>query len=64
MSIGAVKGVEIGSGFGAARSKGSENHDNGRVLAVICNSALLLRDRRGWLYGGPQDNGASVAYAA
>jgi chorismate synthase len=27
MSIGAVKGVEIGAGFGAARLKGSENND-------------------------------------
>ncbi len=27
MSIGAVKGVEIGDGFGAARSRGSENND-------------------------------------
>lgn len=27
MSVGAVKGVEIGAGFGAARLKGSENND-------------------------------------
>jgi chorismate synthase len=27
MSIGSVKGVEIGAGFGAARKKGSENND-------------------------------------
>jgi chorismate synthase len=27
MSIGAVKGVEIGIGFGAARLRGSENND-------------------------------------
>ncbi len=28
MSVGAVKGVEIGEGFGAARLKGSENNDS------------------------------------
>jgi chorismate synthase len=27
MSVGAVKGIEVGAGFGAARLKGSENND-------------------------------------
>ncbi len=36
MSVGAVKGVEIGSGFAAARALGSENND-----------ALLAKDEKG-----------------
>lgn len=33
LSIGAVKGVEIGDGFAAARSSGSENNDGYRMAA-------------------------------
>ena len=55
MSIGAVKGVEIGAGFGAARLKGSENNDpimpdgfktnrSGGILAGISNGDdIILR---------------------
>jgi chorismate synthase len=53
MSIGAVKGVEIGSGFDAARLKGSENNDPilptgfssnnaGGILAGISNGDRLI----------------------
>lgn len=47
MSIGAVKGVEIGAGFGAARMKGSECNDppyieNGRVRFRTNNAGGLL----------------------
>lgn len=55
MSIGAVKGFEIGAGFGAARLKGSENNDpitpegfssnnSGGILAGISNGDdIVLR---------------------
>ena len=33
LSVGAVKGIEFGAGFGAAESTGSENNDNMRVGA-------------------------------
>lgn len=53
MSIGAVKGVEIGSGFGAAASRGSENNDPmtpdgfasnnaGGILAGISNGDPIV----------------------
>lgn len=47
MSIGAVKGVEIGSGFKAATMKGSENNDemrirNGQVRFLSNNSGGIL----------------------
>jgi chorismate synthase len=53
MSIGAVKGFEIGSGFGAARLKGSENNDPitpegfktnhaGGILGGISNGDVII----------------------
>jgi chorismate synthase len=53
MSIGAVKGVEIGAGFAAARLKGSENNDpftpegftsnnSGGILAGISNGEEII----------------------
>ncbi len=53
MSIGAVKGIEIGEGFGAARLKGSENNDSlapdgfasnhaGGILAGISNGETIV----------------------
>lgn len=47
MSIGAVKGVEIGAGFEAAKKKGSENNDafyveKGRVKTFTNNSGGIL----------------------
>lgn len=38
-SIGAVKGVEIGSGFSAARKRGSENNDPMRDNKFLANNA-------------------------
>jgi chorismate synthase len=43
MSVGAIKGVEVGSGFGAAAARGSENNDpfvieDGRVKTKTNNS--------------------------
>jgi chorismate synthase len=47
MSIGGVKGVEIGSGFDAAEKKGSENNDefivkNGKIITKTNNSGGVL----------------------
>jgi chorismate synthase len=47
MSIGSVKGVEIGAGFSAARSTGSENNDpivvkNGRLATRTNNAGGIL----------------------
>lgn len=47
MSIGAVKGVEIGAGFSASRRRGSENNDpialrNGRIITLTNNSGGIL----------------------
>jgi chorismate synthase len=47
MSIGAVKGVEIGSGFHSAEMKGSENNDqmytkNGKIKALTNNCGGIL----------------------
>ncbi len=47
MSIGAVKGIEFGSGFDAARKKGSENNDamraeNGKVEFLSHNAGGIL----------------------
>ncbi len=39
MSIGAVKGVEVGAGFEAARLKGSENNDPIRSTGFVSNRA-------------------------
>jgi chorismate mutase len=49
MSIGAVKGVEIGAGFAAARSFGSENND-----AIILRKGKLLTrtNNAGGILGG------------
>jgi chorismate synthase len=47
MSIGAVKGVEIGEGFSVSKSIGSENNDsftisNGNIIKVTNNSGGTL----------------------
>lgn len=39
MSVGAVKGVEIGSGFAAARASGSKNNDPIRAEGFLSNNA-------------------------
>lgn len=49
MSIGAVKGVEIGSGFEAALKKGSENNDQ---MISKNKSAKFLSNNAGGILGG------------
>lgn len=61
MSIGAVKGVEIGDGFGAARARGSENNDpfgvrEGRVVKKTNHSGGTL--------GGISDGSPLILRAA
>ena len=62
MSIGAVKGVEIGDGFSAARATGAENNDafsldeNGRVIK--------LTNHAGGILGGISDGSDLILRAA
>lgn len=49
MSIGSVKGVEIGEGFGVAKMKGSENND----LPILENDRIRFRtNHAGGILGG------------
>lgn len=61
MSIGAVKGVEIGAGFGAAKMCGSEDNDqfcmNGEKIGKLTNHA-------GGILGGISDGSDIVLRAA
>lgn len=61
MSIGAVKGFEIGDGFEAARAKGSENND-----AFICDGRTVSKETNhaGGILGGISDGSALVFRAA
>jgi chorismate synthase len=57
MSIGAVKGVEIGAGFESARLKGSENND-----AITPNG--FLTNRSGGILGGISNGDEIIIRAA
>lgn len=57
MSVGAVKGVEIGSGFGAARMRGSEQNDPMRGNTFASN-------RSGGILGGISNGMPVIARAA
>ena len=52
MSINAVKGVEIGAGFGAARLRGEENADRMRPSAEGSNYPEFLANNSGGVAGG------------
>jgi chorismate synthase len=52
MSINAVKGVEIGAGFGAARLRGEENADRMRPSAEGSNQPEFLANNSGGIAGG------------
>ena len=49
LSIGAVKGIEFGAGFNAARMKGSENNDGMRAEN---GKAIFLSNNAGGILGG------------
>ena len=53
MSIGAVKGVEIGDGFAAARSRGSENNDS--FIIGDDGKITKLTNHAGGILGGISD---------
>ena len=57
MSVGAVKGVEVGAGFEAARLKGSENNDPIRSTGFTSN-------RAGGILGGISNGDELVLRAA
>ncbi|HAW33539.1 MAG TPA: chorismate synthase [Alphaproteobacteria bacterium] len=52
MSINAVKGVEIGDGFGAASATGSQNADEMRADATRPNGVSFLSNHAGGILGG------------
>ena len=61
LSIGAVKGVEIGDGFAAARSSGSENNDGYRMAAD--GSVVKTANHSGGVLGGISD-GSDLGFRA
>ncbi|MCR4797076.1 MAG: chorismate synthase [Lachnospiraceae bacterium] len=60
MSIGAVKGVEIGDGFAASKAKGSENND---AFAMDGNRVIKKTNHAGGILGGISD-GADILLRA
>ncbi|MEY8354002.1 chorismate synthase [Lachnospiraceae bacterium 54-53] len=62
MSIGAVKGFEIGDGFGAARSLGSVNNDGFRM--GMDNRVEKATNHAGGILGGISDGSRVVLRAA
>ena len=52
MSINAVKGVEIGAGFGAARLRGEENADRMRPATEGSNHPEFMANNAGGIAGG------------
>jgi len=61
MSIGAVKGVEVGAGFEAARRRGSENNDE---FAVREGRIVTLTNNSGGIQGGISNGMPIVVRAA
>lgn len=61
MSIGAVKGIEIGAGFAAAKKSGSENNDE-----FFCDKGRILKrtNNAGGILGGISDGDEIVLRAA
>ena len=62
MSIGAVKGVEIGRGFGAAKSTGAVNND--RFIKSPGGGVKKATNYAGGILGGISDGGQVVVRAA
>ncbi len=67
-SIGAVKGVEIGDGFGAATAKGSENNDQYEVRSEEQHaemvSSVKCSNHAGGILGGMSDGSSIFIRAA
>lgn len=61
MSIGAVKGVEIGAGFEASRRRGSENND---PFAIRDGKIITLTNNSGGIQGGISNGMPIVVRAA
>lgn len=61
MSIGAVKGVEIGDGFAVAKSRGSEDND-----AFVSRDGIIFKETNhaGGTLGGISDSSALILRAA
>lgn len=71
LSIGAVKGFEIGDGFAAARSRGSVNNDGFRMTSSDEDGGMLFKNRvvkssnhSGGTLGGMSDGSDTVMRAA
>ncbi len=60
MSIGAVKGIEIGAGFNAAKLKGSENND---PFKMKDGKVIKLSNNAGGVLGGMSD-GSDIVFRA
>ncbi len=60
MSVGAVKGVEIGAGFSAARMLGSENND----AITACSPPQFASNNAGGILGGISSGQDIVLHAA
>lgn len=61
MSIGAVKGVEIGAGFAVSKRRGSENND---AFAIKNGGVVTLTNNSGGILGGISNGMPIVARAA
>ncbi|HAH62981.1 MAG TPA: chorismate synthase [Treponema sp.] len=60
MSIGAVKGIEFGSGFDAASSTGKDNND---AIRSVNGKPVFLSNNAGGILGGIS-NGADIVFRA
>lgn len=63
MSIGAVKGVEIGDGFACAGSRGTKNNDPFRMNQAV-NKPVKTANHAGGILGGISDGSTVVLRAA
>ena len=61
MGIGAIKGVEIGSGFGAAKSIGSKNNDQ---MRAVKGEVKFLSNNAGGILGGVSSGQEIIVRAA
>ncbi len=62
MSVGAVKGVEIGAGFSAARMRGSENND--AIISMQEGKARFASNNAGGILGGISSGQDIILHAA